>query len=499
MRRFVRLLAILSAILLFVLHAFVRPQLAHAALAPAPASQALPPPPPPPLIATRSPPSAERMTAAAVRTKPAPVVAPNPALAPVSTRCASIRHDRLLLYAAHSGFGNQELALRRALLIAYVLNRTLVLPPLLRQSDVAFGPPEVRCRNASALAQLQARAEYIYAAKLRTSEAAQTLLAATASTASPVAYESMLDVFDFRGILQLGLRLVDYAQLPRATRATLGTAPYAPLRCAKGERYTASGLRKAARALADAPILRLGSPYFLKAVLDGLRTADRCFDALSRAVLRLPLSQPIEGAAAAALRRLDGPFASVHLRLADAAVTAASGPVRSDTRGDAAAAAAAEATLHREVRWLKTRLSRRLQPAGCCGLYVATNLQGGVRAPALASLCAPAEPRAYNCSDLATVGATLTPEFRALLDAGRLSAGTATLLLEQALSAAAGRGFFSTSKFCGPPGFRKSTFSEGIALRWQLRHAGEGATPLCAHAMEHALLQGRAAHGDHVY
>ena len=47
--------------------------------------------------------------------------------------CARVRPGRLLVYAAHSGFGNQELSLRRALLLAYVLNRTLVLPPLLRQ------------------------------------------------------------------------------------------------------------------------------------------------------------------------------------------------------------------------------------------------------------------------------------------------------------------------------------------------------------------------------
>ncbi len=51
------------------------------------------------------------------------------------------------MYSAHSGFGNQELSLRRALLLAYALNRTLVLPPLLRQADLAFGPPERRNCN----------------------------------------------------------------------------------------------------------------------------------------------------------------------------------------------------------------------------------------------------------------------------------------------------------------------------------------------------------------
>ena len=69
--------------------------------------------------------------------------------------------------------------------------------------------------------------------------------------------------------------------------------------------------------------------------------------------------------------------------------------------------------------------------------------------------------------------------------------------VEQSLCAAAGRGFFSTSKFCGPAGFRRSTFSEGIALRWATQHGG--GAPLCAHAMEHALTQGMAAHGAQVY
>ena len=66
----------------------------------------------------------------------------------------------------------------------------------------------------------------------------------------------------------------------------------------------------------------------------------------------------------------------------------------------------------------------------------------------------------------------------------------------QLLATAAGRGFYSTSKFCGPPGFRRSTFSEGIALRWQMQR---GQRPLCTHGMESALLKGASAHGAFVY
>ena len=142
-------------------------------------------------------------------------------------------------------------------------------------------------------------------------------------------------------------------------------------------------------------------------------------------------------------------------------------------------------------------MSKRL-PAGCCGLYVATNVPGGVRSDWLAPLC-DASLGGFNCSDQATLGVASSNAWRALLRESGLSASTAALLLDQAIGASAERGFFSTSKFCGPAGFRRSTFSEGIALRWQQRRRGAQAPPLCAHALERALLQGRAARGEHVY
>jgi len=135
---------------------------------------------------------------------------------------------------------------------------------------------------------------------------------------------------------------------------------------------------------------------------------------------------------------------------------------------------------------------------------VATNLPEGAASTLLAPLCAAGRPNAFNCSDLSTLGARATLEWRALLrgtqasgPASPLSAATAALLVEQQIGASAGRGFFSTSKFCGPPGYRRSTFSEGIALRWQLRQGKNRS--LCAHAMENALLQGKAAHAEFVY
>ena len=377
--------------------------------------------------------------------------------------------------------------MRRALLVARVLNRTLVLPPILRQSDLAFGPPEVRCRDSNWPAYLQARAEELYEAKLQP----------VAHKGPP--YESLFSAYDFRALQGLGVRVVDYADLPVLVRTTLRDAPLAPLGCAKGDRYTAVGLRAAMHRLWPAAVVRVGSPYFLKAELEGLRKADGCFDEVFRAVLRLPHAPLIRRVSDAALRRLRAPFASVHLRLTDGG----GGGAEEET----AEAAAARKQFVREVGWLTVRLGKRLAP-GCCGLYVATNLPGGVRSSLLAGLCAGAHcagarcagvqppAYAYDCSDQTTLGVRRLPEWAELLASSRLSEETASLLIDQALGAAAGRGFFSTSKFCGPPGFRRSTFSEGIALRWQQRRNG---SPLCAHAMEHALARGWAAHGELVY
>ena len=158
--------------------------------------------------------------------------------------------------------------------------------------------------------------------------------------------------------------------------------------------------------------------------------------------------------------------------------------------------------------WLHTRLRARLGP-GPCQLYVATNLPAGARSVGLAPLCAssaasPAElsrglqtgGAGCNCTDQRMLDLQRGPAWSVLLNRTRLSPQSAAMLVDQSLCASAGRGFFATSKFCGPVGFRRSTFSEAIALRWQQQL---GDKPLCANAMEHALLQGMAAHGDHVY
>ena len=373
--------------------------------------------------------------------------------------------------------------------MAYAANRTLVLPPILRQSELSFGPPEIRCRNSTWQGNFQHRANALYAGKAATST-----------------HESLRDAFSFADLEALGMRVIDFYSLAPSVLNSLAAAPLAPLGCAREDRYTARTLREALRPLDSAPTMLLGSAYFLKVDFEGLRHRDPCFNAVSDAVLHLPPAPRVRAAASAAIRSVSQPFASVHVRLSDGGVVAASA-----SSTEVQSALAARQLLNHELQWLNTRLGKRL-PRGRSHVYVATNAPGGVRSPLLTPLCGGATRGAgastsLVCFDLTTLNATRTSEWGALIERtvtraskvmGGVSSATAALLLDQAIGAQARLGFFSTSKFCGPAGFRKSTFSEGIALRWQQRHRA-GQPPLCAHAMERALLQGRVAHGDLVY
>lgn len=73
------------------------------------------------------------------------------------------RERRLLLYAAHSGLGNQLVQLGSALLLAKLLNRTLVLPPILEHGEVAGPGRHGSCSgSAAAHATLARRALQLY-------------------------------------------------------------------------------------------------------------------------------------------------------------------------------------------------------------------------------------------------------------------------------------------------------------------------------------------------
>ena len=50
---------------------------------------------------------------------------------------------RYLTYVSHSGFGNQIRSLRKAMMLAYLDGRTLVVPPLLDHGAIALGDSKI--------------------------------------------------------------------------------------------------------------------------------------------------------------------------------------------------------------------------------------------------------------------------------------------------------------------------------------------------------------------
>ena len=59
-------------------------------------------------------------------------------LTPPTSQCPNLG-DKFLLYAPHSGFSNQLSEFKNAVVLAAILNRTLVIPPVFHHHAVALG------------------------------------------------------------------------------------------------------------------------------------------------------------------------------------------------------------------------------------------------------------------------------------------------------------------------------------------------------------------------
>lgn len=67
-----------------------------------------------------------------------------------SPKCPSLGGEKFLWYAPHSGFSNQLSEFKNAVLMAAILNRTLVAPPVLDHHAVALGScPKFRVLSAN--------------------------------------------------------------------------------------------------------------------------------------------------------------------------------------------------------------------------------------------------------------------------------------------------------------------------------------------------------------
>lgn len=58
---------------------------------------------------------------------------------PKSAACHSTLDQKFLFYAPHSGFSNQLQEFKNAVVMAAILNRTLIIPPVLDHHAVALG------------------------------------------------------------------------------------------------------------------------------------------------------------------------------------------------------------------------------------------------------------------------------------------------------------------------------------------------------------------------
>jgi len=116
--------------------------------------------------------------------------------------CPVVRRSHLVVSPTHNGFGNQAFGLEKALWVAWALNRSLILPPLLRHSGPHAFNAYPRCGREKAFE----------AAALRRYGRASNLTRWTG-------------IVDFGRVRETGLRVVDYAdargEIARAQRTTV--------------------------------------------------------------------------------------------------------------------------------------------------------------------------------------------------------------------------------------------------------------------------------------
>ena len=124
----------------------------------------------------------------------------------LARRCADHRAKKAedhgyLFYSAHSGWGNQQVALGQALRAAHAMRRTLVLPPRLGKYDGVFGDPKRSCLRREKQPQMARNALHTYRSK-----------------AASGAYEAITQVFSLAHVHAMG----QARRRPTARRARSG-------------------------------------------------------------------------------------------------------------------------------------------------------------------------------------------------------------------------------------------------------------------------------------
>lgn len=376
---------------------------------------------------------------------------------------------KFLLYASHNGFGNQYKALRKGLLLAYVLRRTLVLPPLLRHYDLECG--EICCKPHVA-ARLRNAAPLLYAKRN-----------------SDAAHESLLRVFNLSSPLltDVGVHVIDYPQYVRASSPAggdgqpgggdwrAGGVHEVPLKCKDTAQWSSADFARelGARSGRNERLLQLGSLYWFG--VQRLLQDEPQLASLWRRLRVLPLAAPLRAVADRGASRLpEGGYASAHVR--------SLGWGDSSSLGEVIALWTAVEIDHAR-RANATGTAALTSPSQLVPLFVATDLRAGTADPLLRPLVSSGR---FAARDLRSLELGGSAEWRALRSGeGGLSEGAASMMADVAMCVHS-RAFFSPSMRGAPTNqlLRRSSFSEYIQDAWELEH---GATMRARAGSEHGI------------
>ena len=274
--------------------------------------------------------------------------------------CPAVRGDRYLLAPTHNGFGNQLLGVEKALWLAVALNRTLIVPPLLRHGEFERWPP---CAPAGvAAAGAAAAAAYRGAAAARPATSRFGAL------------------FDLRSLAAAGALAVDFAASPLRNASSAEPVRVANASCARTAGLGAAALR--AKFERDAQVVEVGSALRmdLAALRADLRRAP-CGRLVVRRASVVPFARPVVAAGAAVAAAAFGAGAeydAAHLRTGDRASNASDGFARAAARAAAETSRASGRPLYVAADLARSfdvfaRGARCVTGGGCACLRTAAN------------------------------------------------------------------------------------------------------------------------------
>lgn len=367
----------------------------------------------------------------------------------LARRCADHRAKKAedhgyLFYSAHSGWGNQQVALGQALRAAHAMRRTLVLPPRLGKYDGVFGDPKRSCLRREKQPQMARNALHTYRSK-----------------AASGAYEAITQVFSLAHVHAMGQRTVDFrdfdAAHPRFEHKP--SAMFVNLTCGETIFWSVREFRAWSK---QQPRVLLWGSWLMQAVRDWRAdTGGPCATELHYRAMVLPVrGAALRTAELLATSRL-APYSSLHLRAGDASIGG------EDSR--------ATQCLGQALRWAGRRFERDAEPGARPTVFVATEAKLGTGDRAFDESGIRERFRVVGMRDLTDLATADGRRAQALVASGaqkaNCSAGSFGLMLDIALCAISDRWFYTPNAMMTGNSFRTSTFSKTLMAYWVALHA----------------------------